>query len=68
MTKRRMANDEKETMQKDPWAVAKPQYPHRMYSSGQRTSDSHAMKEPVMDVLPATHPGPWSMTELGQRL
>ena len=28
----------------------------------------HAMKEPVMDVLHATHPGAWGMTELGQRL
>ena len=28
----------------------------------------HTMKEPVMDVLHATHPGAWGMTELGQRL
>ena len=28
----------------------------------------HVMKEPVMDILHATHPGAWGMTELGQRL
>ena len=27
----------------------------------------HAMKELVMDVFHATHPGAWGMTELGQR-
>ena len=28
----------------------------------------HIMKEPVMDILHATHLGAWGMTELGQRL
>ena len=35
---------------------------------GQQTSHPHAMKEPVMEILHATHPGAWGMTELGQRL
>ena len=28
----------------------------------------HIMKEPVIDILHATHPGAWGMTELGERL
>ena len=28
----------------------------------------HVMKQPFMDILHATHPGAWGMTELGQRL
>ena len=28
----------------------------------------HVMKEPAMEIVHATHPGAWEMTELGQRL